>query len=288
MPKKNKPKKVVLVTAADNNFFSLLQGLVQSIRLKHQGNKVTIGCFDIGLNEKHLAWLREHVDKIIKPEWNIDVPEPEQKKSTTLALTVRPFLRDYFPGNDIYLWIDADVWVQRWYGIEFYIKSLSQADVAVTPHIHRAYVHSRDIWGWRYQRFVQCFGVESAKYCLRHPYVNAGVLAVKSYSEVWDKWGKAMQYGANKNGMICDQSSLNYVLWTNKINLALLPARCNWQCHLALPVWNGEKKIFCEPCYPHLPIGLLHLTGQAKFDEHEIKTIAGGTTRRDLNFKKNH
>jgi len=29
-----------------------------------------------------------------------------------LAFLVRPYLREYFPCYDIYLWIDSDVWLQ--------------------------------------------------------------------------------------------------------------------------------------------------------------------------------
>ena len=39
-----------------------------------------------------------------------------------------------------------------------------------------------------------------------------------------------------------------------------------------------------EPSLPHVPIGLLHVTGRTKTDVFEIRTLSGATHRSPLDY----
>ena len=61
-------------------------------------------------------------------------------------MTARPFLPRYFPDHDVYLWIDADCWVQQWDAIALFLRGAQRRPIAVAPEIHRAMRHYRHAW----------------------------------------------------------------------------------------------------------------------------------------------
>ncbi|KPJ98775.1 MAG: hypothetical protein AMJ60_07260 [Desulfobacterales bacterium SG8_35] len=276
---------MIIVSGADSAFYNLLHDLIMSIRQDETGKNVFIGVFDLGLESSHINWLEKHVNKIIKPDWDINVPESLKQKKELLSLTARPFLPKYFPGFEVYIWIDADAWVQQFRGVDYYYKAANIAELAVAAHIDRSYRTKTETWKWRYDRLKLSFGKQAAQICLSYPYVNAGVIAARGNSKIWRKWGIALQDGVKRGGIICDQSALNYSIWINKVDTEILPSLCNWQCHLALPKWDREKKMFCEPYFPYTPLGLIHLTWDTKTQEYDIKIIQGGTMRTQLRYR---
>ena len=57
------------------------------------------------------------------------------------ALTARPFLPRYFPGFDLYFWIDADCWVQQGDAIALFLRAARTGALAAAPEIHRSMRH---------------------------------------------------------------------------------------------------------------------------------------------------
>jgi hypothetical protein len=264
----------------------LLRDLVASIREKEAGQDIAIGCLDIGLAEEQLEWLRKHVYKIVRPNWDLNVPDYIRKNTILLSQAARPFIREYFPGYDIYLWIDADVWLQQWYCLEYYLHAANIADAGVTPHIDRSYLlPPQKVFRWRYGRLKQNYGEQAATFCIYRPYINAGIVAARDNSKIWQFWAEAIQLGINQGHMVCDQAALNYAVHMKKLEAELLPAVCNWQCHLALPKWDARTETFCEPFVPHLPIGFMHLTGTTKNNNYTILTLEGKMRRTSLRYK---
>ena len=84
---------------------------------------------------------------LVVPQWDFDFPGRDKLKDGYKALTARPFLPRYFPGFDLYFWIDADCWVQQGDAIALFLAAARTGALAVAPEIHRSMRHYRHAWG---------------------------------------------------------------------------------------------------------------------------------------------
>lgn len=284
---------MIIVIAADATFFGLLRCLLLSIE-EHRpppgsGPDVAIGLLDIGLAPEQRAWAEGRVDHIVEPGWDLDLPAEQRRAKPHLrALTARPFLPVHFPGFDTYLWIDADVWLQNWWAVDLYRAGARHDDIAVTPHSDRAYPLNREMLRLRHKSYTAGFGRETAEALWLENYLNAGIFAARADSPLWGIWAEAFQQAiaASPDRMTLDQAALNFAWYRRGLSAQLLPAVCNWQCHLGLPAWNPRAGVFCEPYLPYAPISMLHLTGRAKNDVYEIKGLDGKTRRMQLRYPR--
>lgn len=95
------------------------------------------------------------------------------------VLTVRPHLREYLPGYDVYVWIDADVHVQHAVAIDWFVDAVRDGGMALVQ-VRHSYRRSEPTGNWRAQRMFRYFGAASAQRTLRETYYNAGVFALSS------------------------------------------------------------------------------------------------------------
>jgi hypothetical protein len=256
--------RILLATAADESFVPLLRGLIDSLpRL----SATDLAIFDLGLTEQARDWASARARYITVPGW--DLPVSSHVRSTQRhhrALTVRPFLRDYFPGYDLYFWIDADCWIQEHQALIRYIASARRGVLAITPQIHPAYRHDEGSRRWRTQRLTAYFGADAVLPPKGAFYVNAGVFALPADTPHWQAWRKTFEYGlaATHGELVCDQTALNRALWTQSLAVAPLPAINNWLCHLALPIYDAQRRRLCEPTMPKRSLGIVHLAAGTK------------------------
>jgi hypothetical protein len=277
--------RILFVTAADESFSPLLRGLVQSLQQWQPLPYTALGCFDLGLSPDTRSWIEQHAKHVVAPGWDLPVSERlKSREPHARALTVRPFLRDYFPGYDIYLWLDADSWVQERYALDWYLRSAARGALAITPQVHHAYRHTQASFAWRMQRMQAYFGQPGAQRLSWATYFNAGVFALPANAPHWTRWQKAFETGleAADGDICCDQTALNYMLWTEDTPVAPMPALCNWLCHLAIPGYDTKRKRFCEPVAPGAALGILHMAANTKNmririrDEGVLKDIGLG------------
>lgn len=268
----------LIVTSANARFFRLLAGLMLSIE-QHQGErKAEVAFLDIGLTPAQRDWLAPRIVQSMEPGWDLELPAALRREQPHLrALTARPFLPRYFPGYDAYLWIDADVWLQDWRGVELYSLGAQAADIAATPHTDRAYTFNRALPRFTYQQFVDGYGKAVADALSPRQHLNAGIFAARADSPLWARWAEAYRQAitASGGGMISDQTSLNYACHHAGLRMQLLPALYNWQSHLAVPLWNPRLGKFCEPHLPHAPLSMLHLTHKTKDQVYDIGGLDG-------------
>jgi hypothetical protein len=206
------------------------------------------------------------------------LPEKLRREKPHLrALTARPFLPRYFPGYDTYLWIDADVWLQDWRGVELYVRGAQLADLAATPHTDRAYRFNRAIPQHSYRQFAAGYGKAVAGELAHRQHLNAGIFAAQAGSPLWSAWAAAYEEGiaASHGAMTNDQTALNVACHRGDLRLQLLPALYNWQSHLALPLWDQRAGRFCEPHLPHAALSMVHLTHTAKDRAYGIRDLDG-------------
>ncbi|MEQ8355628.1 MAG: hypothetical protein RH942_08825 [Kiloniellaceae bacterium] len=268
----------IIITAADGGYFELLRGLMHSLEVQSGGRDIPLGVFDLGLTQEQRGWLAKRASVIIEPGWDLEVPEHVRaERPHARGLTVRPFLPRHFPGYDIYLWIDADVWLQDWRGVELYGLGAQRGCLTATPHSDRAYRVRSDVLSYRRHQLQIGYGKDLADRLFLQHHLNAGIFAAPSDSSVWDDWAVAYQEGIAASGgvMMSDQVALNVACFRHRQKLQMLPALCNWQCHLALPFWDPDAGRFCEPFLPHQPISMLHLTHETKGGAFDIRGLDG-------------
>ena len=114
-------------------FFDLLQGMVRSLRDKPRGRNVALYVFDIGLSEAQRRWLLTQGAALQVPH------DPLAPIPILHAFLSRSRIPELFPGHEVYLWIDADAWVQRSEAVEAYVEGALHAGFSVTPETDPAY-----------------------------------------------------------------------------------------------------------------------------------------------------
>jgi len=266
--------RTLFVTAADESYAPLLRGLVQSLYQWEPRPFTDLACFDLGLSSENRQWIERHAAHVVEPAWNLPVDERLRTEQPALrSLTVRPFLPHYFPGYDIYVWIDTDTWVQERFALDWYIAAAAHGALAATPQVHHTYRHTVRTLNWRTTRMQACFGHEAVQQSLWETYFNAGVFALRTDAPHWDIWAKSFHAGleASHGRLCCDQTALNHAIWTKQLRVNPLPAVCNWLCHLATPRFDVSRKRFCEPAAPGHPIGILHLSANTKDSALEVR-----------------
>jgi hypothetical protein len=275
--------RIIIVTASNEAYGPFLDGLLASLGQWKGSPRADIACFDVGLSPGRRSTVARRVTHLIDPGWDLEVDRDLREQQPALrAVTVRPFLPHYLPGYDIYLWIDADAWVQERFAITQLIDGAAQGALAAVSHAHDAYRTSQEVLDGRTQRMEAGFGREAVVQGRWDAYLNAGVFALHRDAPHWAHWARTFSGAlAATGGKLCsDQEPLNHAVWSEHLPVHLLPAVCNWLCHLALPIRDSGSGKFCEPTAPRHPIGILHLTGYPKLTVRQ--TDSGATI--DLAF----
>lgn len=258
--------KTVVVSAADDNYMHLLLDLLASLA-PYRGDLVTtVALLDLGLSDLNRAKVAEFADVIRTPGWDIDLP-PELKAAMPhlRAKTARPFLADYFPGHDVVMWLDADVWVQTKFALEGYVQGAAAVGLALTPIQHPNYAFPLKTIHWRLTVLRGMFGDGAVDLYLLNHYYNSGVFAARTDHPFWRAWATNIADGLAgiRYEIISDQNPLNFTLWTGGYHVCNLPAIFNWAAHLCVPQVSLTTGLFEEPGHLARPIGIMHLAAQS-------------------------
>lgn len=259
--------RTLAVTAADEAFVPLLEGLLGSLRQWESTPIDDLACFDLGLSRSSRSRVASQTRFLVKPAWDLPVDkETRARKPAYRALTVRPFLRDYFPGYDVYLWLDADLWVQRKAALGAYVKGASTKGLAVATQSHPAYVHQTSVVRQRVFHLRSYYGPQGAEPLEVEAYYNAGVFALGASAPHWTAWARSFRAGLERTGgsLVNDQTAINHAIWHGRLPVEALDARFNWCCHLAAPFFDRIRRRFLEPVEKGRPLGIIHMTAQTK------------------------
>src|SRR5271155_2997545 len=281
------PVGLLISSGADSGYFPLLRDTVLSILA--QRRDAAIGILDFGLLPEQREWLAEQVTHLVRPDWDIDFPHREHTPETRKAQLSRPFLRRHFPGYEIYLWIDADAWLQDWRVVEIYLAAAGRDKLAITPEIDRAYKRHYKrpkVFGWTlsWKCYREAFGWRAADRLGRNPIVNCGVFALHHDAPHWDAWERIIGRVAQRTRFFyIEQTTLNYVIFAEHLPVNFLPAYCNWMPGDASPAFDAGRGLFVEPYAPYEVIGVMHLAGrEQKTHRFRLNRLDGGTVETSL------
>jgi hypothetical protein len=272
------PRKTVLITGCDRRYFPLLEDFVTSVTDGGGLARVDLGIFDLDFDPQQLAWLSKHGARIVPARSPIAAKLPYNDGGRrTLPSLVRPFFPDLFPGYDVYVYSDVDVWVQDWTGFERFIDGAQRRGLAICAQQHPAYTHKDKSLFYRFQLYSQMFGDDAARGLMKKPHINAGIFAMTRDAPHWQRWGKlwgdALRPGETWFGT--GQAVLTHMIFNEGMTAELLPAICNWQSHLAMPLWDEAQRMFVEPHEPHDVILLMHMTDDTKWLKQSYRTLQG-------------
>lgn len=282
---------VLICSGADHNYFPLLREMIYSIKRFPQAKDFKFAVLDSGLTDEDRAWLKDNVDYVYAPEWPCDIPAKKADKKTHLKSCVcRPWINTYFPGHDVYMWVDADTWLQDWEGFDLFLQGAARGKLAIAGQVDRAYPRAiRMSWfgpfpikmkGFYFSNAKKAFGYSVAKKLYPYHVLQAGVLALPANAPHWKRW-QELVIEATTGGKIFtgDQLCLGMLCHLEGYSFESLPAWAQWLCEVP-PLYDEDQKAFVEPFLPNHKIGIMHVSGYDEMRRNRsilttLKTFAG-------------
>ena len=278
--------RILLVSSADTKFFMLLREMVASLDRLPPADlpAYDLAVFDLGLSEADRDWLAERSAQIAVPRPHDGLGSAE--RPLELGFLVRPHLREYFPGYDIYVWIDSDIWLQTPDVLHALIDGARAKGMAIAHENERAYRFQRWLFLWTTKHFVLGYGLFRGLWLLTRPHLNAGLFALRADAPHWQAWAERYQAAFRRTGKLTphDQFSLNQAIYQDNLPTEILPANANWICDRGVPMWNDETGAFCEPYPPYRPIAALHLAGPGKRTVYRVRRTGGAAFNAMIRF----
>ena len=280
--------EVLIVTAADSRYFALLRDLLLSIADKFELSDVPVAVLDLGMSFEERAWIDARVARCVQPGWDLDFRGRKKAGESYKAHVARPFLPRHFPGYDIYLWLDADTWLQRGEAVEVLVEAARGGSLAICPEADVGY---RALYDGTLQRFLEktygrSLGPREGRLLSNGPPLNSGVFALRGDAPHWEAWRRALA-GVLKRirDPYVEQTALTKAVYGDRLPARFLPATFNWVCSLGLPAVEEERGRLSHPNPPHDPLHVVHQTSTTKWREHELTRIGGGTVTRSLRYR---
>lgn len=284
--------RIALVTATDSKYLPFFRRLLGSIPPALRRDHLDLCVLDVGLADEDARAVGDQVTRLVKPGWDIEFPGVSEAPVHLQAMIARPHVPSHFPGYHVYLWIDADAWVQSIACLDDLVLPALSGALSIVPVISPAYKTSFKLnkgptisaveWGRRALQMY--FGDRLNNTRGDEPILNSGVFALRADAPHWALWSEALRHG-NARGpgeFFVEQTALNYAVYENDLACHFLPATYNWQSHLSPPLYDSRSGLLCEPHLPHAPIKIVHLTGPDKAEPKLIRFLDGHKARRSL------
>ena len=279
-------KKNVIVTGSDKKYFPFLKNLVNSLEKTKALDLCDLCILDVEEESEYLNELKNLIFQKKKAKYNLNIFFKD-KKDWFKLLTERPFMQEYFPGYERYIWMDADTEVLNLEGIRNLIEATESKDLAIAPEINESYVFKNTkfgikkifksiykISGWSFKNYNKYFSKDLGEDLFFKPLFNNGVFCLRSESKIWDLWKIEYQSALNKAkssyGIKTDQLSLNKIIYDNFSKISTLDATNNWiisKSEYALKHANS----FFTPSFPNRKINIFHYTNFNPDDSFIVK-----------------
>lgn len=276
--------KEIIVTGGDAHFFPWMIAAINSLRAHPETSALDMGIIDQGLTDEQHAQLSALGCRIVQPQWTLPVPQ-EVRLQRNIGLVARTALREYFTGYEVYLWFDADAWMQTPEFVAAYVDGARRRGAAVVTENGPGYRKTLADMKWWIGNMVASFGLLDGLRCSFTTSINIGVLCLKDTAPHWGEWQRYYAKALQRTGKVnMDQHAFLAAVHLGGLPTAFLPARFNWLPHLSCPAWNPETKLLCEPAAPHRPLSVVHLAGPRKDRPYELARLNGGSFATSLTY----
>ncbi len=283
--------RAIIITGGDAGYFTLMSECLMSLAPFCAANGVARGALDFGLVADQRQELARAGIAVVSPGWDyplatFDTPPPDYFR----AMTARPHLPAHFPGYDLYMWLDADCWVQDEAAVRLYLDAAAELGFAVTPETDRSYgpfFQNLSLIDLLHRCYTTCYDDKAALALTHYPVINCGAFAALGDAPHWAAWSAELGEvlaRIRQPFFFAEQTALNKMLRENRLPVGYLPSRCNWMCHRAFPRLAADGITFCEPHPPYQPLGILHLVANTKAEEWIVFDVFGNEYRRSLRY----
>ena len=295
--KKNK----IIVSSADSKYFFLLKELFLSLDKSGILSDFQFSILDTGLTEEQRFFFLDNSVIIKEAIWNTSVPKFKILGRDNLKTQVaRAYLPDYFEDYKLYIWLDADMWLNDIKSFNLYEKGAFNNKLTIVPQSDRAYVKNANVeWLFGFPKKIKTINYKNIsksiskslgrKYAF-HSTLNAGAFAINDNVNIWKCFQKNIKLAAKKGRIFgTDQVALALSIYEDGLPSEFLPAYCNWMCEFNMPKFDSEKGQFVEPYIPNHPIALVHLAGldDIRLDKNilsDVETLDGLRIKKSLRF----
>jgi hypothetical protein len=275
--------RVLVISATDAQFFGGLQSMLATLHAGGAHSRPDVAIFDIGMNQAQRDWLKNLPALVVQPHGHFGI-NPERHPPAQLSFVARPFLREYFPDYDVYVWVDSDLWFQDAGVLDTYVAGALSNGFAITHESEHACRFQPWLQGWMAKHFLLGYGAIAGTWLWSRRHVNAGLFAGRANAPHWDEWARRYEAAIHRTGSLIphDQFSLVQTVHAGamghaRLRTTLLNPSCNWIVDRGVPMWNDASGAFCKPYPPYDPIRALHLAGPAKRRSYVVRRTGGGS-----------
>jgi lipopolysaccharide biosynthesis glycosyltransferase len=294
-------KDKIIVSSADSKYFFLLKELFLSLDKSGILSDYQFSILDTGLTEEQRFFFLDNSVIIKEAIWNTSVPKFKILGRDNLKTQVaRAYLPDYFEDYKLYIWLDADMWLNDIESFYLYEKGAFNNKLTIVPQSDRAYVKNANVeWLFGFPKKIKTINYKNIsksiskslgrKYAF-HSTLNAGAFAINDNVNIWKCFQKNIKLAAKKGRIFgTDQVALALSIYEDGIPSEFLPAYCNWMCEFNMPKFDSENSKFVEPYIPNHPIALVHLAGldDIRLDKNilsDVETLDGLQIKKSLRF----
>ena len=294
-------KDKIIVSSADSKYFFLLKELFLSLDRSGILSDYQFSILDTGLTKEQKIFFLDNSVIIKEAIWNTSVPKFKILGRENLKTQVaRAYLPNYFENYKLYIWLDADMWLNDIESFYFYEKGALNDKLTIVPQSDRAYVKNANVeWLFGFPKKIKTINYKNIsksiskslgrKYAF-HSTLNAGAFAINDNVKTWKCFQKNIKLAAKKGRIFgTDQVALALSIYEDGIPSEFLPAYCNWMCEFNMPKFDNEKSKFVEPYIPNHPIALVHLAGldnirQDKNILSNVETVDGLQIKKSLRY----
>ena len=294
-------KDKIIVSSADSKYFFLLKELFLSLDKSGILSDYQFSILDTGLTEEQRFFFLDNSVIIKEAIWNTSVPKFKILGRDNLKTQVaRAYLPDYFEDYKLYIWLDADMWLNDIKSFILYEKGAFNNKLTIVPQSDRAYVKNANVeWLFGFPKKIKTINYKNIsksiskslgrKYAF-HSTLNAGAFAINDNVNIWKCFQKNIKLAAKKGRIFgTDQVALALSIYEDGLPSEFLPAYCNWMCEFNMPKFDSENGQFVEPYIPNHPIALVHLAGldDIRLDKNilsDVETLDGLQIKKSLRF----
>lgn len=262
--------KTIVVTGCDANHYGLAAELLASLQAD-VGRRHAIGFVQVG--EGTPPPIVATVDATVKL-----VPDAVIGPGEGFRLAhegVKSRLPEFFPGYDLYIWLDADTWVQQPVGLADIAAAAQLADVSVHSQGDPNYFTCLAPDDYTLNVYQTMFGAADRQRFGRFPMVNAGVFGARAGSPLWGAWKATLadvrtRLAGSERRFFSDQIPLHRLIYSGAVTIHPLRAVNNWLVLHSLPRVDWTAGRLTAPSYPYEPINIVHLVGRSKTQTYPL------------------